>query len=668
MNADVVHLDLIKTVGLGGDGELGQKAGGFFKLGLGNPVLIRDESEIRGVAGSGMGTGVGVSAGEEEGEIDGMEDKEYDPEEDQAHENEDEEHEDDAENEDGDQDSHPAMISGPFEIAIPVGSNASSSGGPMGLSSGVRVGAGPAVLGMDEARDVGSEVDKDGMLRVFGEVVNLGDEPHSGSRGSKEGKEQEAEGKENKTEDVRGRPRIIYVQHAVPMNASFASWYWALSRAVRIRNNRGYPTTIVLSVTPSFLHLGANLSLPVPTAPAEPAENPGLPPGLGELMKAMKRMREGPGAGQGQGKKEDEFWKGSEEEDKVGRRKRGKKRLGGFQLGDERALRRFLPAFADPDIPSHYPAEAKEGLMRLRGTPLVTPRIWRVLGTLPAKRDEAAERKERFEQRLELNRLLLKKAVGKHGLRFTDKEMGDELNSDEPRSDEVIREYQELRDSFALAVWPWTTLQHLATIGVGHALTQRAVKAGEGIGADFEIGWKDLAEASVAEAHAEDGLEKWKETHKAGSSVQSAVVHPHPRPGKGKSSSTAGKSAEKKLVDPVVEKLKKDKTLNNHEKRLLSCIVDHHAVKNTTFDDVAMEDKTKDAVRSTISLPLLYPEAFRSGILAQHASQGVLLYGECRRGSKILGTGWTDDSTSQGLLELERRISRELSPTRAGVA
>ena len=268
--------------------------------------------------------------------------------------------------------------------------------------------------------------------------------------------------------------------------------------------------------------------------------------------------------------------------------------------------------------------------MRLRGTPLTTPRIWRVLGTLPAKRDEAVERKERYDQRLELNRLLLKKAVGKHGLRFTDAEMGDELNSDQPRSDEIIKEYQELRDSFALAVWPWTTLQHLATIGVGHALTQR-VKAGEVVDPSFEVGWKDLAEASVVEAHAEDGLEKWKETHKASPTVQSAVVQPHPRPGKKSTAST--KSGEKKLVDPVVEKLKKDKTLNNHEKRLLSCIVDHAAVKNTTFDDVAMEDKTKDAVRSTISLPLLYPEAFRSGILAQHASQGVLLYGTCLIGS-----------------------------------
>ena len=187
-------------------------------------------------------------------------------------------------------------------------------------------GGGQVGIGMDEPRDVGSEVDKEGMRRVFQELVDLDSIP----------------GKNGDVEE-KTKPRIIFVQQSTAMNASFSSWWWALTRAVRLRNASGKPTTIVLSCTPSFLHLGPNLSLPAPAAPAEPAENPGLPPGLGELMKAMKRMREGPGGGAGgQGKKEDEFWKGSEEEDKVGRRKRLRKRLAGFQLGDERCVREFV--------------------------------------------------------------------------------------------------------------------------------------------------------------------------------------------------------------------------------------------------------------------------------------------------------------------------------------
>ena len=308
-----------------------------------------------------------------------------------------------------------------------------------------------------------------------------------------------------------------------------------------------------------------------------------------------------------------------------------------------RALRRFLPLFDDVDgLPAHLPMEAKEGIIRMRGNHhRSTPKIWRVVGTLPNERDESAEKQERYAERLELNRLLLKKAVGQHGLTFTDVALGDELNDDKPHSDEVQEEFQDLRNSFAMTVWPWTTLQHLATIGVGHALSTRASEvAGGGDLAGLTVSWQDLAEASVIESQAETVLEKWKESQKAASPVvQSAVVQPHPRSGGRKSSlksdAAAAASTKKKTIDPLVEKLKKDKTLNAHERRLLSCIVDHGAVKNTSFDDVAMEDKTKDAVRSTISLPLLYPEAFRTGILAQHASQGVLLYGRSSCGVRL---------------------------------
>jgi len=339
-----------------------------------------------------------------------------------------------------------------------------------------------------------------------------------------------------------------------------------------------------------------------------------------------------------------------------------------IDLHDTRALRRLLPLLDDVEgLPAHLPMEAKEGIIRMRGNHRSIPKIWRVVGTLPNERDESAEKQERYAERLELNRLLLKKAVGKHGLTFTDVALGDELNSDNPpHSDEVQEEFQDLRNSFATTVWPWTTLQHLATIGVGHALSTRASKGGED-SAEFTVTWQDLAEASVIESHAETALEKWKESQKVSPVVQSAVVQPHPRSGR-KSKSDA---SPKKTIDPLVEKLKKDKTLNAHERRLLSCIVDHGAVKNTSFDDVAMEDKTKDAVRSTISLPLLYPEAFRTGILAQHASQGVLLYGRSSCVALRLLPGFeltTPCSPRQALLERVKLIFHVHWPTRAAAA
>ena len=47
----------------------------------------------------------------------------------------------------------------------------------------------------------------------------------------------------------------------------------------------------------------------------------------------------------------------------------------------------------------------------------------------------------------------------------------------------------------------------------------------------------------------------------------------------------------------------------------------------TTFNDVCIPDKIKDSLRTAVSLPLLYPSAFKFGILGRETIGGVLLYG-----------------------------------------
>ncbi|KAG8730177.1 hypothetical protein FRC11_007317, partial [Ceratobasidium sp. 423] len=79
-----------------------------------------------------------------------------------------------------------------------------------------------------------------------------------------------------------------------------------------------------------------------------------------------------------------------------------------------------------------------------------------------------------------------------------------------------------------------------------------------------------------------------------------------------------GKPAEPGPEDDLVERVKNDPDLEPHEDRLLGCIV-NPAELQTTFAQVHLPDATIDSVRTLVSLPLLYPAAFRSGILAQHA-------------------------------------------------
>ena len=306
------------------------------RLGRGNPVLVRDESVVSGGSGAG---GAGLGEGEEG--VDELDVREEDDGQEDEHEHEGEEGEegemDEGEMEDGQQVGAPGgaggfpTISGPFEIAIPIGSGGGGGGGIGGGQGGggARMGLGGSSsstggIGFEEPREVGSERDKEMLRRVFRELVDLPRKHTSSTSSTPSGPQ----------------PRIILVSRATAMSSSFSTWWWALTNAVKARNARGEPTTIVLSLTPSFLHLGPNLSLPPPKPPVEAAENPGLPPGLGELVKAMKRMREASSGAGGQGgqggKREDEAWKGSEEDDKVGRKKRLRRRLASFQLGDER--------------------------------------------------------------------------------------------------------------------------------------------------------------------------------------------------------------------------------------------------------------------------------------------------------------------------------------------
>lgn len=48
----------------------------------------------------------------------------------------------------------------------------------------------------------------------------------------------------------------------------------------------------------------------------------------------------------------------------------------------------------------------------------------------------------------------------------------------------------------------------------------------------------------------------------------------------------------------------------------------------TSFKSVHLPSSTIDAVRTMVSLPLLFPEAFSTGILKTHAMEGALLFGK----------------------------------------
>jgi SpoVK/Ycf46/Vps4 family AAA+-type ATPase len=96
-----------------------------------------------------------------------------------------------------------------------------------------------------------------------------------------------------------------------------------------------------------------------------------------------------------------------------------------------------------------------------------------------------------------------------------------------------------------------------------------------------------------------------------------------------------GEETEGEKVDEVVERVRQDPDLEQHEQRLLSCIVDPVSL-STTFSQVHLPEHTVDAVRTIVSLPLLHPAAFQQGILKEHGMTGCLLFGPPGTGKTLV--------------------------------
>ena len=158
---------------------------------------------------------------------------------------------------------------------------------------------------------------------------------------------------ESSSQGAQVRPRIIYIQDAVAMASTFQDWFPALLKAVRARRRTGLPpneaqhavtrpTTIVLGCTPSILHSSVNLRAKKNSeALASAAENdstvmadrPPIPPALANFLSSLRGGKQGTS---GTSSEAEELWKGSEEDDILGRKTRLKRRLRRFRLSDER--------------------------------------------------------------------------------------------------------------------------------------------------------------------------------------------------------------------------------------------------------------------------------------------------------------------------------------------
>jgi len=281
--------------------------------------------------------------------------------------------------------------------------------------------------------------------------------------------------------------------------------------------------------------------------------------------------------------------------------------------------------------------------------------IWKALSIVPSERKPAVELVERIRKRSLLSAALMSNAIHEYGGHLTDPTTAASLVKVEPsakkKRDSIPRflrigspaelhveklaqgkPYRIAKDSWQNSVQPWSLLRKLAGAAIG-----RKLAADPDSSEPVPVTWKNILEATHSER-------QQQERH---IDVIKRLLPPKPAV---KLSPKQGTPAVPKVkVDPVIESVKKSKDLTTYEKRLLGSIVDTNKLSSTTFDEVHLPYKTIDGIRTVISLPLLFPEAFRGGVLKDHATTGALLFGPPGTGKTLLARAVANESGARML-------------------
>lgn len=455
-------------------------------------------------------------------------------------------------------------------------------------------------------------------------------------------------------------PRIIYVRDFTTLSATSSSWYPPLLAAVRSRRQGPLPrqsspvyspTTIVFGITPPI----------VPNPSSFSSSGSGPSPGL--LSYLMSRQSVSISASSSKPGKS-EFTEDDVSE--KARERRLKERLRRWERGDPTLLEE-LPQLAtsteseetpgrgsgvvivggEPDGVPGLPSALVQALgARMSGRNNApegekTTRFYRTSFIVPASRSILMEKACRIDRRREVNELTVRMGIASVGGSLPVMEP----KPDEPRNEEGSTEAEptvrRMWEDWGREIEVWSNVRKIADRAVGKAIAERARNsAALSAKASLEpvpVEWNAVFDAWVAHKASRDMRKSW-------------VQHSSPKVQTDQEKESEQEKEEP--VDEVIERLKRDPDLDQHEQRLLGCIVDtgqcmRHVVKfkltfyftasiPTTFAQVHLPSKTIDSVRTIVSLPLLHPSAFQHGILKEHAMTGCLLFGPPGTGKTLV--------------------------------
>lgn len=192
----------------------------------------------------------------------------------------------------------------------------------------------------------------------------------------------------------------------------------------------------------------------------------------------------------------------------------------------------------------------------------------------------------------------------------------------------VIRESDEAKmwDEWGKRVEVWTIVKQIADRAVGSmvAANSSQPKSDKSTLEPTAIPWSTVYRAWSAQRSSRDLRKAWMK-ESSGKTLRE----------QDEEDDEDEDDMEKENDSDILERIKQDPSLEQHEQKLLPCIVDAASMP-TSFSQVHLPPHTIDSVRTIVSLPLLHPAAFQQGILKEHGMTGCLLFGPPGTGKTLV--------------------------------
>ncbi|CAA7271773.1 unnamed protein product [Cyclocybe aegerita] len=441
---------------------------------------------------------------------------------------------------------------------------------------------------------------------------------------------------------AKNRPRLIYIRDFPTLAPHSSTWYPSLLAAVRQRrrgllsrssNTTSSPVAIIFGMTP----------------PLSPQWSEGSSGATSNLMSLLMN-RSIASSQMTHGAKHEHFHDWSESDAaELAREKRLRSRLRKWEknasgLHDEFPRLSTRPeggeASSNPDIIVIGSPVGSSGVSPMDGMSIgigimddsdASSKFFRSSILVPKTRSLPEEREARIARRREINEITMKMAVGAVGgiIESSPTFSEPELESEpEPEMEEGVSKGtpSPMWEEWGNKIETWASVRKVADSALGSVMASEQALSlqDKATLSPTVVPWASVESAWTSCHSLLDARKAWLK--EAVSQKPFAEDSPETE----ETLSDPGTSSDK-----VVEGLKNDPDLDQHQARLLPCIVDTGSII-TTFNQVHLPGHTIDSVRTMVSLPLLHPRAFQQGILKEHSMTGCLLFGPPGTGKTLI--------------------------------